>query len=158
MKRPIIWLLTFCLLSFSTSAPAQESKPLIHFGLQAAPQQITVEEMKDIWKEAEALGFDTLWVNDHLLPSVGPLDAPNLESWSILAAMAVSTSRVKIGPIVTSNTFRNPAVLAKMATTVDHLSNGRLILGIGTGYLEPEHRAYGIALPPIKERIDRLEE
>jgi F420-dependent oxidoreductase-like protein len=158
MKYRVVWLLSFCVLSVSAAALAQESKPAIRFGLQVAPQQTTVEEMKDIWKEAEALGFDTLWVNDHLLPSVGPLDAPNLESWSILAAMAVSTSRVKIGPMVTNNTFRNPALLAKMATTVDHLSNGRLILGIGTGYLEPEHRAYGIALPPIKERTERLEE
>ena len=158
MKYRVVWLLSFCVLGVSVTTSAQEAKPAIRFGLQVAPQQTTVEEMKDIWKEAEALGFDTLWVNDHLLPSVGPLDAPNLESWSILAAMAVSTSRVKIGPMVTSNTFRNPAVLAKMATTVDHLSNGRLILGIGTGYLEPEHRAYGITLPPIKERIDRLEE
>ena len=158
MKRPIIWLLTFCLLSLSTSAPAQESKPLIHFGLQAAPQQITVEELKDIWKEAEALGFDTLWVNDHLLPSVGPPDGANLDGWTTLAAMATLTARVKIGALVTNNTFRYPAVLAKMATTVDHLSNGRLILGIGAGYLEREHQAYGITLPPIKERSERLEE
>jgi F420-dependent oxidoreductase-like protein len=114
--------------------------------------------MKDVWKEAEALGFDSLWVNDHLLPSFGPEDAPNLESWTILAAMATATSRVKIGAMVTSNTFRHPVVLAKMATTIDHLSNGRLILGIGTGYLESEHKAYGITLPPVKERIDRFAE
>ena len=158
MKRPIVWLLTFCLLSLSPSVPAQESKPIIRFGLQAAPQQITVEELTDIWKEAEALGFDTLWVNDHLLPSVGPPEGTNLDGWTTLAAMATATSRIKIGALVTSNTFRYPAVLAKMATTVDHLSNGRLILGIGAGYLEREHKAYGITLPPIKERTERLAE
>ncbi len=158
MKPRIAWLFTLCIFAISISASAQESKPSIRFGLQVAPQQTTVEEMKDVWKEAETLGFDTLWVNDHLLPSVGPEDAPNLESWSVLAAMATATSRVKIGAMVTSNTFRHPVVLAKMATTIDHLSNGRLILGIGTGYLESEHKAYGITLPPLKERIDRFEE
>ena len=158
MKHRIVWSLTFCILSLRVTASAQDVKPPIRFGLQVAPQQTTVEEMKDVWKEAEALGFDTLWVNDHLLPSVGPSDSPNLESWTLLAAMAVSTSRVKIGAMVTSNTFRHPVVLAKMATTIDYLSNGRLILGIGTGYLEAEHKAYGIALPPVKERTDRLEE
>src|SRR5215510_2399164 len=158
MRQRIVWLITVCVLSLGPRVSAQEAKPTIRFGLQVAPQQTTVEEMKEVWKEAEALGFDTLWVNDHLLPSVGPTDSPNLESWTLLAAMAVSTSRVKIGAMVTSNTFRHPVVLAKMATTIDHLSNGRLILGIGTGYLEAEHKAYGITLPPVKERIDRLKE
>ena len=156
MKRSALWSFTFCIISLTTSALADQ--PVIRFGLQVAPQQTTIEEMKDVWKEAEALGFDSLWVNDHLLPSFGPEDAPNLESWTILAAMATATSRVKIGAMVTSNTFRHPVVLAKMATTIDHLSNGRLILGIGTGYLESEHKAYGITLPPVKERIDRFAE
>jgi len=149
---------TFCILILSASVLAQDAKPTIRFGLQVAPQQTTVEEMKEVWKEAEELGFDTLWVNDHLLPSFGPEDAPNLESWTVLAAMATATSRVQIGAMVTSNTFRHPVVLAKMATTIDHLSNGRLILGIGTGYLESEHKAYGITLPTVKERIDRFDE
>jgi len=156
MKRSVSWIFTFCIIFLTTSALAEQ--PVIRFGLQVAPQQTTIEEMKDVWKEAEALGFDSLWVNDHLLPSFGPEDAPNLESWTILAAMATATSRVKIGAMVTSNTFRHPVVLAKMATTIDHLSNGRLILGIGTGYLESEHKAYGITLPPVKERIDRFAE
>jgi len=158
MKRHIIGLLTFCSLFLIASALAQESKPTIRFGLQVAPQQTTVEELKEVWKAAEALGFDTLWTNDHLLPSFGPTDAVNLESWTLLAAMATATSRVKIGAMVTSNTFRHPVVLAKMATTIDHLSNGRFILGIGAGYFEPEHKAYGITLPAVKERAKRLEE
>jgi F420-dependent oxidoreductase-like protein len=158
MKHRLSYLLALCLFVLNIPAWAQESKPPIRFGLQVAPQQTSVEEMKEVWKEAEALGFDTLWVNDHLLPSFGPEDAPNLESWTVLAAMATATSRVQIGAMVTSNTFRHPVVLAKMATTIDHLSNGRLILGIGTGYLESEHKAYGISLPPVKERIDRFDE
>jgi F420-dependent oxidoreductase-like protein len=156
MKRLALWPFTFCIIFLTTSALAEQ--PPIRFGLQVAPQQTTVEEMQEVWKEAEVLGFDSLWVNDHLLPSFGPEDAANLESWTILAAMATATSRVKIGAMVTSNTFRHPVVLAKMATTIDHLSNGRLVLGIGTGYLESEHKAYGITLPPVKERLDQFEE
>lgn len=158
MKYRRVWLLIFCALSLSAAASAQVSQPTIRFGLQVAQQQTTVEELKEVWKEAEALGFDTLWVNDHLLPSVGPSDGPNLEAWTLLAAMAVSTSRVKIGSMVTSNTFQNPAVLAKMATTVDQLSHGRLILGIGAGWFEREHQAYGIPFPPVKERTKELAE
>ncbi len=158
MKYRSVWLLIFCVLSLNAAASAQVSKPTIRFGLQVAQQQTTVEELKEVWKEAEALGFDTLWVNDHLLPSVGPSDGPNLEAWTLLAAMAVSTSRVKIGSMVTSNTFQNPAVLAKMATTVDQLSHGRLILGIGAGWFEREHQAYGIPFPPVKERTKQLAE
>jgi len=153
-----VCLLIFCVLGLSTFASAQPAKPAIHFGLQVAPQQTTIEEMQEVWKEAEALGFDTLWLNDHLLPSVGPSDGPNLESWTLLAAMAVSTSRVKIGAMVTNNTFRYPAVLAKMATTIDHLSHGRLILGIGAGWFEREHQAYGIPFPSVKDRTGQLAE
>lgn len=130
----------------------------IRFGVQAAPQQISWAELKEVWQEVEALGFDSLWVNDHMLPSVGPTDAANMEGWATLAAMAALTSKVKIGALVTANTFRHPAVLAKMATTIDHISNGRFILGIGSGYFEQEHKVYGIPFPTTRERAERLEE
>ncbi|MBM4257912.1 MAG: LLM class F420-dependent oxidoreductase [Deltaproteobacteria bacterium] len=162
MRRYIIGLLTLCCLVVTTGAHAQSaaSKPKhqIRFGLQAAQQQITVEELKDVWKEAEALGFDTLWVNDHLLASVGPPEGSELEAWTLLAAMATVTSKVKIGAMVSSNTFRHPAILAKMATTVDLLSNGRLILGIGSGWFEREHQAYGVVFPSVKDRSKALGE
>lgn len=158
MHRAILSLLTIVLLTVSASAFAQDRTPTIHFGLQVAPQQTTIAELKEVWKEAEALGFDSLWTNDHLLPSVGPSNESNLESWTLLAAMATATSRVKIGAMVTSNTFRHPVVLAKMATTVDHLSNGRLVLGIGAGWFEREHQAYGIAFPSVKDRTKALGE
>lgn len=165
MKRSLISRLTallICLLSLPLCVAAQETKKEtkkpIRFGLQVAQQQTTVEELKEVWQEAEALGFDTLWTNDHLLPSVGPADKINLEAWTLLAAMAVQTSQVQIGTMVSSNTFRHPSVLAKMATTVDHLSNGRLILGVGFGWFEREHAAFGVPFPPMKERSERLAE
>jgi len=162
MNRCMIGIVAACLFSFAASVYAQSATPgtlhPIRFGLQVAQQQTTVEELKEVWKEAEALGFDTLWVNDHMLPSFGPSDGANLEAWTLLAAMATATSRVKIGAMVSSNTFRHPAVLAKMATTVDQLSNGRLILGIGAGWFEREHQAYGIPFPSVKERTQELAE
>lgn len=160
-RRPIA-LLIFLLLPLSVAAQntqnTQATKKPIRFGLQVAQQQTTVEELKAVWQEAEALGFDTLWTNDHLLPSVGPADKINLEAWTLLAAMATVTSKVQIGTMVSSNTFRHPSVLAKMATTVDHLSNGRLILGIGFGWFEREHEAFGVPFPKMKERSERLAE
>ncbi|MBV8359004.1 MAG: LLM class F420-dependent oxidoreductase [Deltaproteobacteria bacterium] len=130
----------------------------IRFGVQTAPQQISWAELRETWQEVETLGFDTLWTNDHLLPSVGPPDAPNLEGWTMLGAIAALTTRVQIGVMVTSNTFRHPAVVAKMATTVDHISGGRLILGIGSGYFAQEHQVYGIPLNTPRRRARQLEE
>ncbi len=158
MREFLCWLVIICLSFLSVPVKAEEKKPKIRFGLQVAQQQTTVGELNDVWQEAEALGFDTLWVNDHLLPSVGPSDGPNFESWTLLGAMAVSTSTIQIGCMVTSNTFRQPSILAKMATTVDHLSNGRLILGIGAGWFKREHEAYGVAFSTMKGRAKRLDE
>jgi F420-dependent oxidoreductase-like protein len=142
---------------FAQEGTTQPTHP-IRFGVQAAPQQISWTELKEVWQEVEALGFDSLWVNDHMLPSVGPTDAPNLEGWTTLAALAALTSRVQVGALVTANTFRHPAVLAKMATTIDRISDGRFVLGIGSGYFEQEHQVYGIPFPTTRERAKRLEE
>ena len=158
MRTSLGWLVTVCLVLLSVPTQAEEEQPTIRFGLQVAQQQTTVAELKDVWQEAEALGFDTLWVNDHLLPSVGPSDGSMLESWTLLGAMAVSTSKIQIGCMVTSNTFRHPSILAKMAATVDHLSNGRLIFGIGSGWFKREHEAYGIEFSTMRGRAQRLDE
>lgn len=158
MKRYTGALLLLWVCSVAVPVAAQNSRPRIRFGLQVAQQHTTVEELQEVWKEAEALGFDSLWTNDHLLPSVGPTDAANLEAWTLLAAMAMVTSRVQIGTLVSSNTFRHPAVLAKMATTIDHLSRGRFVLGIGAGWFAREHEAYGLPFPPLAQRAAELAE
>ncbi len=93
---------------------------------------------------ADELGYDDLWTWDHLYPIVGSDDGPMLEGWLTLAAWAEATSRARLGLMVGANTFRNPALVAKMATTLDHISHGRAILGIGGAWFETEHRAFGI--------------
>jgi F420-dependent oxidoreductase-like protein len=97
---------------------------------------------------------------DHMnqIPAVGPRTDPMLESWSVLAALARETSRVRLGTQVSGVTYRNPALLAKAATTLDVISGGRAIIGLGAAYYEAEHRAFGFAFPPIGERMDRLDE
>jgi alkanesulfonate monooxygenase SsuD/methylene tetrahydromethanopterin reductase-like flavin-dependent oxidoreductase (luciferase family) len=107
---------------------------------------------------AEDLGFDHAWLVDHLVDTDGPPDNPCLEAWTLLAAIAARTRRIRLGVLVTSNTFRNPAVLLKEAVTIDHISEGRLILGLGSGWHADEHRRYGIDLPEPAERVDRFAE
>ena len=107
---------------------------------------------------AEELGFDHAWLVDHFVDTDGDLSKTCLEAWTLLAAVAASTSRIRIGALVTGNTYRNPALLLKQATTVDHISGGRLMLGIGSGWHEPEHRMYGFPYPPAAERVSMLEE
>jgi alkanesulfonate monooxygenase SsuD/methylene tetrahydromethanopterin reductase-like flavin-dependent oxidoreductase (luciferase family) len=107
---------------------------------------------------ADELGYDHAWLVDHLVNTDGPPTSPCMEAWTLLAALAVQTRRVRLGVLVCSNTFRHPSLLLKEAATVDQLSGGRLILGLGTGWYEDEHRRYGLKLPPPPERVDRLEE
>ena len=109
-------------------------------------------------RHAEATGWDGVWVADHFMPSMGDPGGPTNEVWAFLAGLAVATERVRIGSLVCGNTYRHPAVLANQAASVDQMSGGRLVLGLGAGWQENEHEAYGIELPPVKERLDRFEE
>lgn len=101
--------------------------------------------------------FAQLWISDALVAN-GPPDDPRLDAWTALAAIAQATSRIRLGVLVSGNVYRHPAVLAKIATTVDVVSGGRLEVGLGAGWFEEEHRQYGLPLPPLGERMRRLEE
>ncbi|HMF13338.1 MAG TPA: LLM class flavin-dependent oxidoreductase, partial [Gemmataceae bacterium] len=113
-------------------------------------------ELKAMARHAEAAGFDSLWIADHLvIPFPAQPALGRWECWTILSALAAVTSRVELGTLVTCASFRNPALLAKMAATVDEISDRRLILGLGAGYYEPEFREFGF---PFDHRIGRFEE
>jgi F420-dependent oxidoreductase-like protein len=109
---------------------------------------------------AEQAGFDSVFVMDHFyqLPNIGPRTDPMLEGYTVLAGIAARTKMVRLGTLVTGVTYRNPAFLAKVVTTLDSVSSGRAILGIGAGWNEDEHRGYGYQFPPVGERLSRLEE
>jgi F420-dependent oxidoreductase-like protein len=131
----------------------------LRFGIKTAPLHATHETLLEVWQEADTLPiFEHAWVNDHFMAlGDNPAD-PCLEAWTLLAALAAQTRRLRVGVMVTGNTYRHPAVLAKMATTVDIIAHGRLNFGIGTGWSEREHLAYGIPLPAPGERIRCLGE
>jgi alkanesulfonate monooxygenase SsuD/methylene tetrahydromethanopterin reductase-like flavin-dependent oxidoreductase (luciferase family) len=106
---------------------------------------------------AERLGFESLVRSDHLTGLMGDPGRPSLETWTSLAALATRTRRIRFGPLVSPLTFYHPALLAKMAAALDHLSGGRFDLGIGAGWNEHEHAMFGVRFPSLKERLDRLE-
>ena len=115
--------------------------------------------LRDAATAAERVGIESLWTWDHLLADEGPPDQPILEGWSILAAWAAITHRATLGLLVSANTFRNPGLTAKLATTLDHVSGGRAVLGLGGGWLEVEHTAFGLEFGTgVGERLDRLDE
>ena len=128
------------------------------FSIQTGQQFASWPDLVRIWQQAEHLGYDAAYTYDHFMAvMMDPFD-PCLEAWTTLAALAVHTGRLRLGVLVSGNTYRHPAVLAKMATTVDVVSRGRLDFGIGSGWFAPEHQALGIPFGTAGERCDRLDE
>ena len=131
----------------------------MRFGIKTAPQHTTWPEMLDVWRAADNIEiFESAWNFDHFYPIFSDSDGPCMEGWSMLAAMAQATRRIRIGCQVTGMIYRHPAVLANMAATIDIISDGRLDIGLGAGWNQQECDAYGIGLPPLKERFDRFDE
>jgi F420-dependent oxidoreductase-like protein len=131
----------------------------MRFGLQLWSQQTTWPAFRDAALSAEQAGWDSVWTWDHLFAIFGPWEQPIFEGWSVLAGLAPLTSKLRLGLMVGANTFRNPGHTAKLATTLDHLSGGRAILGIGGAWFEREHDGLGIPFGAgFGERLDRLDE
>ena len=126
------------------------AQPHLRVGLQVWGQYVTWDELMSIGADIDALGFDELWSNDHFLPLAagtdgadGGLAGPVFEGWSILFGWAARTSQARMGCLVSGAGYRNPGLLVKMATALDHATGGRAALGLGGGWFEPEHRAFG---------------
>ncbi len=131
----------------------------LRFGIKTAPQHTTYDDMWAVWEEAEQIPvIEHAWLFDHFAPIHSDVNGPCLEGWTTLAAFAARTSRLRVGLMVTGNTYRHPAVLTKIATTLDIISNGRLDFGIGAGWNEYEHTSMNIPLYQPGERIRRLDE
>jgi len=131
----------------------------MRFAIKTRPEHQTWAQMRAVWLAADQIElFESAWNWDHFYPLTGDLAGPNLEGWTMLAAMAEATSRIRVGCQVTGMIYRHPAVLANMAATTDIISGGRLELGLGAGWNKLECDAYGIDLPPMRERFDRFDE
>jgi alkanesulfonate monooxygenase SsuD/methylene tetrahydromethanopterin reductase-like flavin-dependent oxidoreductase (luciferase family) len=128
------------------------------FGVVTGQHQLSWPQLAEQWQLAEELGFDSIFLFDHFMALYGDPDGPCLEASTLLSALALKTSQIRIGVLVYGNTHRHPAVFAKEMTTVDHVSGGRTIIGIGTGWNEREHTAFSIPFPSAGDRVEMLEE
>jgi F420-dependent oxidoreductase-like protein len=131
----------------------------VRFAIKTRPEHTTWAQIRDVWTAADQISlFESAWNWDHFYPLTGDLTGPNFEAWTMLAALAQATRRIRLGCQVTGMVYRHPAVLANMAATVDVISGGRLEIGLGAGWNQMECDAYGIELPPLRERFDRFDE
>jgi F420-dependent oxidoreductase-like protein len=130
---------------------------IMRFSFWPAPSQ-PYTDVLELAQHVEKTGWDGLWYADHFMPNAEDTSAPHQEAWTTLSAIGAVVPRIRIGTLVIGNTYRHPAVLAKMAATLDHITNGRVVLGMGSGWQENEHIAYGIPFYTVAERLRRLDE
>ncbi len=131
----------------------------MRFAIKTSPQDTRWADMLEVWRAADDIElFESAWTFDHFYPIFSDPTGPCLEGWIATTALAQATQRIRVGVLVTGNPYRHPAVLANMAATLDVISGGRLELGLGAGWNQEECDAYGIDLPPLKERFDRFDE
>jgi len=140
--------------------PTDEPAARRRYALKTPPHHTTWPELRAVWQEADDMDgqFESLWNWDHFYPLAPPYDGPNLEGWTMLAALAQATRQVRVGAMVNGMHHRHPAVTANMAATLDHIAGGRFELGMGAGWNEMESDAYGMPLGTLKQRSDRFEE
>src|SRR6478752_10679514 len=145
-------------MSETPSIAPLPSEKVATFGIVTGQHHLSWETLVEQWRLAEQVGFESLWLFDHFLALYDNPEGQTLEASTLLAGLAAKTDRARLGVLVYGNTHRNPLILAKEMVTVDHISNGRVILGIGAGWNEPEHGMYSIPFPSPGDRVGMLDE